>query len=105
MIEVKDITKSYGDIHAVKGISFSIKAGECYGLLGPNGAGKSTTINMLSTLFPHDTGEIILDGMDINKSRSAVKKILGIVPQEIALYENLTAWENMLFWGSIYRVT
>jgi ABC-2 type transport system ATP-binding protein len=105
MIDVKDITKSYGDTQAVKRISFSIKAGECYGLLGPNGAGKSTTINMLSTLFPPDTGEIILDGMDINKSRSAVKKILGIVPQEIALYENLTAWENMLFWGSIYGVT
>ena len=104
MIDVKDITKSYGDIHAVKGISFSIKAGECYGLLGPNGAGKSTTINMLSTLFPPDSGEIMLDGISTAKSPKAVKKILGIVPQEIALYENLTAWENMIFWGGIYGV-
>jgi ABC-2 type transport system ATP-binding protein len=104
MIEVKDITKSYGKVQAVRGISFSIKAGECYGLLGPNGAGKSTTINMLSTLFPPDSGQILLDGMEVTKSREAVKKLLGIVPQEIALYENLTAWENMLFWGSIYDV-
>ncbi len=104
MIEVKNITKSYGDIHAVKGISFSIKAGECYGLLGPNGAGKSTTINMLSTLFSPDAGEIVLDGKNIKGSIKQLKQELGIVPQEIALYENLTAWENMLFWGSIYGV-
>jgi ABC-2 type transport system ATP-binding protein len=104
MIDVKDITKSYGDIQAVKGISFSIKAGECYGLLGPNGAGKSTTINMLSTLFPPDTGEIVLDGKDTKKFTQEVKKVLGIVPQEISLYENFTAVENMHFWGGIYGV-
>src|SRR6185437_9032791 len=95
---------SYGDIHAVKGISFSIQAGECYGLLGPNGAGKSTTINMLSTLFPPDSGEIILDGKNTKTNIQEVKQILGIVPQEIALYENLTAWENLLFWGSLYKI-
>lgn len=104
MIDVKNITKSYGDIHAVKGISFAIKQGECYGLLGPNGAGKSTTINMLSTLFPPDSGEIILDGLDTRKSAKSVKRVLGVVPQEIALYENLTAWENMVFWGAVYGV-
>ena len=105
MIDVKDITKSYGDIHAVKGISFSIKTGECYGLLGPNGAGKSTTINMLSTLFPPDEGGITLDGKDTKKNTREVKQILGIVPQEIALYENLSAWENLLFWGSLYGIS
>src|ERR1700744_4322250 len=104
MIEVKNIQKSYGDIHAVKGISFIIKSGECYGLLGPNGAGKSTTINMLSTLFPPDSGEITIDGLDIKKSPEAVKKILGVVPQEIALYSNFTAWENMLFWGGLHSL-
>jgi ABC-2 type transport system ATP-binding protein len=104
MIEVKNITKSYGKLQAVKGISFFINTGECYGLLGPNGAGKSTTINMLSTLFSPDSGEIILNGLDAKTSAQEVKKILGIVPQEIALYENFTAWENMLFWGSIYNV-
>jgi len=104
MIEVKNIQKSYGDIHAVKGISFTIKAGECYGLLGPNGAGKSTTINMLSTLFPPDSGEILINGLDVKKSAEEVKKILGVVPQEIALYSNFTAWENMLFWGGLHDI-
>jgi len=104
MIDVRDIRKSYGEIKAVKGISFSIKTGECYGLLGPNGAGKSTTINILSTLFPPDSGEITIDGLDIKKSAEAVKKILGVVPQEIALYANFTAWENMLFWGGLHNI-
>lgn len=105
MIDVNNIQKSYGDIRAVKGISFSIKAGECYGLLGPNGAGKSTTINMLSTLFPPDSGEITINGLNIEKSREEVKKILGVVPQEIALYSNFTAWENMMFWGGLQSLS
>lgn len=104
MIEAKDVRKSYGDNHAVKGISFSIKDGECYGLLGPNGAGKSTTINMLSTLFPPDSGQITIDGLDVNKSSEEVKKILGVVPQEIALYANFTSWENMMFWGGLHSI-
>jgi ABC-2 type transport system ATP-binding protein len=105
MIEVKNITKSYGKTQAVKGLTFSINSGECYGLLGPNGAGKSTTINMLSMLFPPDSGEISIEGMDTRKANASAKQILGIVPQEIALYDNFTAWENILFWGSIYGVS
>ena len=104
MIEVKDITKSYGKTQAVQGISFSIKDGECYGLLGPNGAGKSTTINMLSMLFAADSGQISIGGIDVAKANGQVKSMLGVVPQEIALYEKFTAWENILFWGSIYGV-
>lgn len=105
MIEVKDIHKSYGNTHAVKGISFSIKDGECYGLLGPNGAGKSTTINMLSTLFPPDSGDITINGLNVKTSIEQVKKILGVVPQDIALYANFTAWDNMMFWGSLHSIT
>lgn len=105
MIEVTNIVKTYGKTAAVNGISFTVKAGECFALLGPNGAGKSTSINMLSALLLPDSGNIILDGMDIIKSRTEIKKVLGIVPQEIALYDNLTAWENMLFWGNIYGIT
>lgn len=105
MIEVKNITKSYNDNQAVRGISFSIKDGECYGLLGPNGAGKSTTINMLSMLFPPDSGEITIGGINISKNNTKIKHMLGIVPQEIALYEKFTAWENILFWGSIYGIS
>ncbi len=104
MIEVKNIQKSYGEIKAVKGISFSIHTGECYGLLGPNGAGKSTTINMLSTLFPPDTGEITINGLNVKTSIEEIKKILGVVPQEIALYSNFTAWENMMFWGGLHSI-
>jgi ABC-2 type transport system ATP-binding protein len=104
MIEVKEIHKSYGSTQAVKGISFTINDGECYGLLGPNGAGKSTTINMLSTLFPPDSGEITINGLDIKKSSEQVKKILGVVPQEIALYVNFTSWENMMFWGGLHSI-
>jgi ABC-2 type transport system ATP-binding protein len=104
MIEVRNITKSYGKTQAVKGISFSIKDGECYGLLGPNGAGKSTTINMLSMLFAADSGQISINQIDVAKANGEVKRMLGVVPQEIALYDNFTAWENILFWGSIYGV-
>ena len=104
MIDAKDIVKSYGKTQAVKGISFSIKAGECYGLLGPNGAGKSTTINMLSTLFPPDSGEININGLNTKTYSEEVKKILGVVPQELALYDSFTAWENMLFWGSLHSI-
>jgi ABC-2 type transport system ATP-binding protein len=104
MIEVENITKSYGKTQAVRGISFSIKDGECFGLLGPNGAGKSTTINMLSMLFPPNAGQITIGGIDVAKANGEVKSMLGIVPQEIALYEKFTAWENILFWGSIYGI-
>jgi len=104
MIEVKNITKNYGKTQAVRGISFSIKDGECYGLLGPNGAGKSTTINMLSMLFPPNSGQITINGTDASNANAAVKQIMGIVPQEIALYDKFTAWENILFWGSIYGI-
>jgi len=91
MIKVDNITKNYGKTQAVKGISFSIPTGECYGLLGPNGAGKSTTINMLSMLFPPNSGQITIDGLNVGESSKEVKKILGVVPQEIALYEKFTA--------------
>ncbi|MGP8214612.1 MAG: ABC transporter ATP-binding protein [Bacteroidia bacterium] len=104
MIEVKNITKSYGKTEALRGISFSINEGECYGLLGPNGAGKSTTINMLSMLFPPDSGTITINGTDVAKAGSGTKSILGVVPQEIALYSIFSAWENILFWGRIYGV-
>src|ERR1700739_2511503 len=99
MIEVKNITKSYDKTQAVKGISFSIKDGECFGLLGPNGAGKSSTINMLSMLFPPDTGSITINGTSASNANAQVKQIMRIVPKEIALYEKFTAWENILFWG------
>lgn len=105
MIEVKEISKSFDQIEAVRNISFSIKKGEIYGLLGPNGAGKSTTINMLTTLLQPNSGEIFLNGNNIKDHRDESKMILGVVPQEISLYEDLSAYDNLTFWGSLYGIS
>src|SRR5689334_25327236 len=95
ILAAKDLVKKYGDFAAVKGISFDIKQGEIFSLLGPNGAGKTTTISMLSTLFTPTSGDAIIAGHSITKDPMAVKQVIGVVPQEIALYEDLTAHENL----------
>ncbi len=102
MIEVKNLKKSYGDVEALKGISFSVKEGEIFGLLGPNGAGKTTTVSILSGILAADEGEVSIAGMNISKQGKRIRRIMGVVPQEIAVYEELTARENLHFWGSLY---
>jgi ABC-2 type transport system ATP-binding protein len=102
ILEAHNLVKHYGHFEAVKGISFHIDAGEIFSLLGPNGAGKSTTISMLSTLLAPTDGEAMIGGHSIIKNPMAVRQIIGIVPQEIALYEELTARENLNFWGQMY---
>ena len=102
ILEVKNLVKKYGDFTAVKGITFDIKEGEIFSLLGPNGAGKTTTISMLSTLYTPTAGDATIGGHSITKSPMAVKQIIGVVPQELALYEDLTARENLIFWGQMY---
>jgi len=97
-----DLHKSYGDRPAVAGISFSIARGEIFGLLGPNGAGKSTTISMLAGLLRPDRGRISVDGVDLQGHTNAVKAKIGLVPQELALYPTLSAWDNLAFFGRIY---
>ena len=104
MVQVTNLSKSFDEIHAVKNISFSIKKGEIFGLLGPNGAGKSTTINMMSTIVPSDFGTIYIDGNDIKENPNICKQILGVVPQEISLYDDFTAYENLQFWGELYQI-
>lgn len=104
MISVIDLSKKYGKTEALKGISFSIRAGEFYGLLGPNGAGKSTTIGIMSTLVAPDKGSVTIDGHDLAQNPMQCKQVIGVVPQEIALYNELTAVDNLLFWGSLYGV-
>lgn len=104
MITVTDLKKSYGSTVALKGISFSIRPGEFYGLLGPNGAGKSTTIGIMSTLVNPDQGSVVIDGHDLEKDPMRCKQVIGVVPQEIALYNELSAVDNLLFWGSLYKV-
>lgn len=101
-IEVKDLYKSFGEIHAVQGISFDVLKGEIFGLLGPNGAGKSTTISMLSGLLTPDKGDASIMGNSILINSEAARAALGVVPQDIALYPDLSARENLVFWGKMY---
>jgi len=105
LIRVETLTKKFGDKTAVDGISFEVAAGEVYGLLGPNGAGKTTTLSMLSGLLAPDSGRITFDGVDLAADPIRCKRQLGVVPQEIALYEELSARENVRFWGSLYGLS
>jgi ABC-2 type transport system ATP-binding protein len=105
ILEVHNLVKQYGDFTAVKGISFNIKEREIFSLLGPNGAGKTTTISMLSTLYTPTSGDAMIGGHSITKNPMAVKQVIGVVPQEIALYEDLTARENLIFWGQMYGLS
>jgi ABC-2 type transport system ATP-binding protein len=104
ILEVHNLVKKYGDFTAVKGVSFDIQQGEIFSLLGPNGAGKTTTISMLSTLYDPTDGDATIAGHSIRKNPDAVRRVIGVVPQEIALYEDLTARENLQFWGQMYNL-
>lgn len=101
-IEVKGLDKKYKEIHAVRGINFQVKRGEIFSLLGPNGAGKTTTISMLATLLQPTAGDAFVMGHSVIKEPMAVKRSIGVVPQDLALYEDLTARENLNFWGRMY---
>ncbi len=105
MIQVKDLRKLYGDLVAVDGISFEVAPGEIYGLLGPNGAGKTTTISTLCGLLRPDSGRVMINGLDIQAEPGRVKQLLGVVPQEPAIYEELSARENLRFWGGLYGLS
>ena len=105
ILEVKNLVKKYGDFTAVKGISFDIQEGEIFSLLGPNGAGKTTTISMLSTLYTPTSGEATIGGHSVTKEPMAVRNLIGVVPQELALYDDLTARENLVFWGQMYGLS
>jgi ABC-2 type transport system ATP-binding protein len=101
-IEVLDLHKSFGENQAVQGVSFEVKQGEIFSLLGPNGAGKTTTISMLSCLLRPNDGDARIMGHSIRTDAMGVKSVLGVVPQDLALYEDLTARENLSFWGKMY---
>ena len=94
-----DLHKSFHDFKAVDGVSFSIVKGEIFGLLGPNGAGKTTTIRMLSTVLQADSGDVTVGGHSIRKNAAAVRALIGVCPQDLALYEDLSALENLVFFG------
>ena len=101
-IEVQSLKKTFGELKAVQGVDFAVEKGEIFSLLGPNGAGKSTTISMLSGLLQPDEGDARLMGHSVRSAGEAAKAALGVVPQDIALYPDLSARENLNFWGKMY---
>jgi len=105
ILEVQQLVKKYGEKTAVNGISFEILESEIFSLLGPNGAGKTTTISVLSTLLSPTSGDAVIGGHSVTKEPMAVRKLIGVVPQDIALYEELTARENLSFWGQMYNLS
>ena len=105
IVEAKNLRKVFDGQAAVDNLSFEVREGEIFGLLGPNGAGKSTTISMLSCLLGPTSGEASIDGKSVAKQPMAVKKVLGVIPQEIALYPTLTARENLHFWARMYGLS
>jgi ABC-2 type transport system ATP-binding protein len=104
MIQIKGLSKRYeGSVnHAVKEINLKISDGEIFGLLGPNGAGKTTLISMLCSLLEPSAGSLEINSLDFKKNKNELKQIIGIVPQEIALYASMTAYENMQYFGGMY---
>ena len=105
LVEVKDLTKRFGKLTAVDGVHFSIPAGEAFGLLGPNGAGKTTTVSMMCGLVVPSAGDVIVDGHSILRDPMAVRRVIGVVPQDIALYPTLSARENLTFFSRMQDVS
>jgi len=102
MIRVTNLHKSFGEVKAVRGVSFEARDGEITGLLGPNGAGKTTTLRMLYSLLPPDKGEISIDGLDPTRDAMEIKRTLGVVPDGRGLYARLTARENIRYYGELH---
>lgn len=104
IIQIDNLYKKYknADFFSVQDLSLQINQGEIYGLLGPNGAGKTTLISMLCGLIMPTTGTFLIDGLSFDKNSQQIKKFIGVVPQEYALYPTLTAFENLVYFGSMY---
>ena len=105
LLSVENLVKSYGTRRAVDGVSFRVRAGQTVGLIGPNGAGKSTTVAMLCGLLRPDGGQVLLDGVPVTVGAAAAKRRIGLVPQELALVDDLSARENLRLFGALYGMT
>ena len=101
MLDVQGISKSFATLRAANNVTFQVQAGEIYGLLGPNGAGKTTTISMISGLLRPDSGRVSVGGADVWKEPQKAKAMMGVAPQELAIYDELSARENLEFWGQV----
>ncbi len=104
MLRIEHLSKTFDTIKAVDDISLEIQKGEIFGFLGPNGAGKTTAISMIAGLLRPDSGKIVVDSMNLENNLRSIKKIMGIVPQDMAFYDELSARENLLFWGKLQGV-
>lgn len=104
-VTVEHLTKNFGNITAVDDLSFNVKKGEIFGFLGPNGAGKSTTLNVITTLIGCDKGEITIGGYNLKHNEKKIKALTGVVPQDVALFPTLSAFENVSFFSSLYGLS
>jgi len=102
MLEVRNLRKAYGSIVAVDDVSFSVGPGELVAVLGPNGAGKTTTISIISGLVTPDRGEVLIGGARLRGDADPIKRQIGLVPQDVALYDELTAYDNLRFFGALF---
>lgn len=105
MLEVKAVKKTYGAITAVDGVSFKVSDGETIGLLGPNGAGKTTTISMLAGLLTPTSGQILIEGRRVSGDTDPLKRQIGLVPQDLALYDEMSAIDNLSLFGALYDLS
>lgn len=105
MVTVQSLVKSFGDLKAVDGVSFTVQTGSCFGLLGPNGAGKSTSISMIVGTLKPDAGSVEIDGKSIKGDTDPLRQKIGYVPQELALFEDLDSFQNLSFFGSLYNLS
>ncbi len=105
MLDIRGLRKAYGDLVAVHDISFSLKAGEVVGLLGPNGAGKTTTVSMIAGLVVPDAGQVLIGGAPLTGDTDPKKRRIGLVPQDLALYDELSALSNLQFFGALYQLS
>ena len=105
MLEIKHLKKSFGSLVAVNDVSFSLSGGQLIGLLGPNGAGKTTTVSLIAGLLTPDAGEVLVGGQRLSGDTDPAKRRIGLVPQDLALYDELTARDNLRFFGALYHLT
>ena len=100
-VDVRNVRRTYGDDVAVDDVSFQIARGEVFGLLGPNGAGKTTLLRILNTVLPADEGDVTIDGLSVRRDPAGVRARIGVCPQSLAIYEDLTGRENLVFFGRL----
>src|SRR5262245_14580879 len=105
MLEIRKLRKTFGDLVAVDDVSFTVGKGELVGVLGPNGAGKTTTVSMITGLVLPDRGDVTIDGDPLGGDTDPKKRRIGLVPQDLALYDELSAYANLRFFGSLYNLT